>query len=165
VARAASDLFTPASDLENAYLRRDGGSIVPIDLIDLLYGTGSLSADPVLEHEDVLVIPFKQFQVAVLGAVVRPGSYPYVPNKSWRYYVKQAGGINPDLNRGQEVEIRDEEDQVVGKDATIGPEYTIVARRNAVRFWFLRSAELTTTGIDLFNAVYNLLQTFDVVEP
>ncbi len=165
VARAASELFTPASDLENAYLHRAGGNIVPIDLIDLLYGTGELTANPVLEHEDVLVVPFKQFQVTVLGAVARPGTQPYIPNKSWRYYVRQAGGVNPDLNRGQEIEIRDAQDNVVDPDEAIGPEYTIVAKRNAVRFWFLRSAELATTGIDLFNAVYSLLQTFDIVEP
>jgi protein involved in polysaccharide export with SLBB domain len=164
VARAASSLFTAVSDLENAYLRRAEGEIVPIDLIDLLYGTGSLTADPVVEHEDVLVIPFKQLQVTVLGAVARPGSYPYVPNKTWRYYIEQAGGFNLDLNDRQQVEIVDADDVPVSKDEAIGPEYTIRAARNDARFWYLRTADLTTTTIELFNAIYGLLQTFGLVQ-
>ncbi|MFW5786320.1 MAG: SLBB domain-containing protein, partial [bacterium] len=143
-------LFTPVSDLDNAYVRRGDLEIIPVDLVDLLHGPGTLSNDPVLQPEDVLVVPFKQFQVTVLGAVNNPGTYPYLPNKSWRYYVEQAGGFNPDLNDRQEVEIVDAEDVPVSKDETIGPEYTIHARRNDARFWYLRTAELTTTTIELF---------------
>jgi polysaccharide biosynthesis/export protein len=157
-------LFTPVSDLENAYIRRGELEMIPVDLIDILYGQGSLSNDPVLEPEDVLVVPFKQFRVTVLGAVNSPGSVPYVPNKTWRYYVEQSGGFNPDLNDRQQVKILDADDNEVAKSEAIGPEYTIRAVRNDVRFWYLRSADLATTSINLFNAIFSLLQTFDVVE-
>lgn len=155
---AIQGLFTPVSDLENAYIRRDM-EIIAVDLIDLLYGPGTISNDPVLEPEDVLVIPFKQFQVTVLGAVNRPGTYPYVPNKSWRYYIEQAGGFNPDLNDGRAVRILDAEDNEVAKDESIGPEFTIRARRNDVRFWYLRYAGLTTTTIDLVTAILDFIDT------
>jgi len=163
VAQQNQGLFTPVSDLENAYLRRNGNEIIPIDLVDLLHGTGQLTANPVVQPEDVLVIPFKQFQVTVLGGVARPGSYPWVPNRTWSYYVQEAGGLNPDLSGPGAIEVRNAEEVKVDKDEVVGPEYTIVAKRNNVRFWYLRSADLATTTIDLFNAVFSLLQTLNVV--
>ncbi len=157
-------LLTPVSDLENAYLRRGPLEVIPVDLVDLLHGPGTLSNDPVLQPEDVLVIPFKQFQVTVLGAVNRPGTYPYVPNKGWRYYVEQAGGFNPDLNDRQQVRIRNADNEQVPPDQMIGPEFTIHARRNNARFWYLRTADMATSTINLFSAVYTLLQNLDVLE-
>jgi protein involved in polysaccharide export with SLBB domain len=104
-------------------------------------------------------------RVTVLGAVNSPGRYPYVPDRGWRYYVDLAGGFSEDLNDFGTVRIRDRDDREVDTDASVGPEYTIVARRDSPRYWLLRSLNVATTTMNFTNALLNLLETFGLADP
>lgn len=152
------------ADLAGAYIRRDM-ELIAVDLLALLQGQLSLTADPMLQAGDVLVVPFRQLRVTVLGAVNSPGRYPYVPDRGWRYYVDLAGGFSEDLNDFGTVRIRDGDDQEVDRDASVGPEYTIVARRDSPRYWLLRSLNVATTTMNFTNALLNLLETFGLADP
>ena len=46
-----------------------------------------------LEENDILRIPFKQLFVIVSVAVNQPGKYPYIPDRTYDYYVNLAGGL------------------------------------------------------------------------
>ena len=67
--------FTSNADLKSAYIRR-GGSIIPIDLEQILYNPDFYS-DQIVQEFDTLVVPFKQYFVSVAGAVRNPGRYPH----------------------------------------------------------------------------------------
>ena len=65
------------------------------DLSKFLYST-DFSSDMPLEQADVVLVPFRQFFVSVAGAVNLPARYPFVPDRTWEYYVSLAGGFNED---------------------------------------------------------------------
>ncbi|MBT3272036.1 MAG: hypothetical protein HN368_02690, partial [Spirochaetales bacterium] len=48
-----------------------------------------------LEANDRIIIPGKQYFVTVTGAVEVQGSYPFVPDRRYGYYLNLAGGIDP----------------------------------------------------------------------
>jgi polysaccharide export outer membrane protein len=49
--------------------------------------------DPLLEAGDVVFIPQRPATVAVLGEVMQPGSYSYLPGMKVADYIKKAGGF------------------------------------------------------------------------
>lgn len=111
--------FTQVSDLTKAYIRRttDGRTIhIPVDLESLLR---SKDQDVELMHGDYIIIPFRQYFVIVAGAVKNPGKFPFVPDRTWRYYVNLAGGIDSDRNAGEAAEIASKDDVVRSKDEFI----------------------------------------------
>jgi protein involved in polysaccharide export with SLBB domain len=97
--------FTPVSDLENAYLLRESviGPIA-VDLREFLYSR-SLENDILLQPLDRIVVPFRQFFVTVSGAVALPGQYPYIPDRTFEYYLGLAGGTDPNRNIGSRPRI------------------------------------------------------------
>jgi len=159
-----SRLLTDA-DLGRAYLRRNGNNeLISVDILSLLEGRFSLTANPVLESGDVLFIPFRQLQVTVLGAVRNPGRFPYVPDRDWRYYVNLAGGFQNDLNDFATVTIRDTNGNSVELSDSIDPEDVIRARRDSPRYWFLRSLDVAATSMNFTNALVSLLDTLGIIE-
>ncbi|HMH65677.1 MAG TPA: SLBB domain-containing protein, partial [Rhizomicrobium sp.] len=48
--------------------------------------------DPLLEAGDVVFIPQRPSTITVLGEVMQPGSYSYIPGRTVADYVKKAGG-------------------------------------------------------------------------
>ena len=62
-----------------------------MDLSPMLYDAAFYS-DQTVQENDVLVVPFKQYFVSVAGAVLKPGRYPYVPDRTYDYYIGLAGG-------------------------------------------------------------------------
>ena len=62
-----------------------------------------------VESNDLLVVPFKQYFVTVAGAVKNPGRYPYLPDRSWSYYVGLAGGFDELKNKNQKIDIRNKD--------------------------------------------------------
>jgi Periplasmic protein involved in polysaccharide export len=125
------DSFTSVSDLKNAYVIRDGEEKrIYIDLADFITN-GVFTGDMQLKNNDYIIIPFRQYFVSVGGAVAIPGRYPYVPDRSWRYYVNLAGGINTDLNTGEKINITDMNDKAKEKTAVIMPEDKINVPANS----------------------------------
>jgi protein involved in polysaccharide export with SLBB domain len=69
---------TPAASLSRAYVLR-GNEQIPLNLRTVL-GTGTPDAavlDFRFQAGDMLVIPENQLRISVIGAVTRPGAYPY----------------------------------------------------------------------------------------
>ncbi|MBA7680809.1 hypothetical protein ES703_89130 [subsurface metagenome] len=87
--------IAPAADLSKAYVIREGSSQpIPVNLEKLLYAY-TPSDDMALQPFDRIVIPAHRFYISVTGSVDSPGSYPYVPQKTYSYYVSLTGSIPP----------------------------------------------------------------------
>lgn len=135
-ARSLQNQFTAVSDIENAFiLRASNGDKVPVDIQNLLL-KGDQINDSLLYDGDTIVIPFRQYLVYVGGQVTNPGSYPYIVNKTWEYYIGLAGGFNIDNHIGKRVRITD----VYGErhkqsSRIIEPEDVIYAPLNHPLYW------------------------------
>ncbi|MFO1247300.1 MAG: SLBB domain-containing protein [Alphaproteobacteria bacterium] len=57
--------------------------------------------DPMLESGDVIYIPQRPTTVSVLGQVLQPGSYDYVPGATISSYLKKAGGYSSAADESQ----------------------------------------------------------------
>ena len=84
-----------------------------------------------LEKNDIIVVPVLQQTVVVIGAVVRPGTYPYVPGKTYEYYIALAGGFDLQRNAVSSVKIKDAADKKMNKKDYILPGSIITASSNA----------------------------------
>ncbi len=49
--------------------------------------------DPLAETGDVIYVPQRPSTISVLGQVLQPGNYPYIPNESISSYISKAGGF------------------------------------------------------------------------
>ncbi|GAB6276388.1 MAG: hypothetical protein SAMD01599839_09280 [Rectinema sp.] len=154
-AQSVRNSFSEVSDLKNVYISRKGTKI-PVNLEDFLYNR-DFTNDMPLQAGDVIVIPFRQFFVTVSGAVKVPGRYPYVPDRTWEYYVGLAGGIDTDKNSGQKLTIYDVNSKVQAKDRIIQPEDNIVVAANSFTYSFSRIAVIMSTIISVASLVIALL--------
>jgi protein involved in polysaccharide export with SLBB domain len=102
-----------------------------------------------VERNDVLIIPFRQYFVTVAGAVALPGRYPYIPDRSWDYYVALAGGFVQERNSREAVVIKDISGKTMRKTDPITPEMTITARTNAGLYYFNQYAPIVTTLLSI----------------
>lgn len=155
-AQAMRKNFSEVSDLAAAYISRKGERVA-VDLTKYLYDRTS-SDSPILEANDVIVVPFRQFFVTVSGAVKLAGRYPYVPDRTWEYYVGLAGGFDSDKNAGDKVTIYDVSSKKVSSTGrVIMPEDNIVAASNSVMYNLLKVASVLSTAISLIALVISLL--------
>ena len=124
------------ADLPNSYVYRAGQrEVIPVDLQKLLYSYKP-QYDLALKPYDRVVIPFKQFFVIVTGGVNRPGPYPYVPEKTYEYYLDLAGGVNPDLGKFGDVKITDSNYERIDRQSVLGPESRIQVPYSFSYFFF-----------------------------
>lgn len=149
--RAMKDQFSAVSNLSNSYLVRDGIRR-PIDLGKILYDK-DFAQDFSLLPADIIVIPFRQFFVTVSGAVKEPGRYPYVPDRTWEYYINLAGGFDKSLNSGNKIDIIDVESKRWQKQRMIEPEDTIVAASNSFFYYFGYVAPLVSTLASVLSVI------------
>ncbi|MCX7797877.1 MAG: SLBB domain-containing protein [Melioribacter sp.] len=59
----------------------------------------------IVNDGDVIIIPKKQNLVYVFGQVVNPGFYIYDSTKTWKDYIKEAGGITEQAKNGKKTQI------------------------------------------------------------
>lgn len=150
--------FSAISDVRNAYLRRaTDGRIIPADLENFLHRF-DFSGDIALEPNDVVIVPFRQFFVTVSGSVYSPGRYPYVPDRSWAYYVSLAGGFNEERNNGRNHKVYSLEGQQRPLSEFIQPEDRIVVPANSFLYNFGRVSSILTTTISVVSLVLGILQ-------
>ena len=126
IMRRISNSFSSASDLKNAYIIRDDG-IVPLNIEELIYHRiekSGITAQPF----DTVVVPFRLYYVTVAGAVNAPGRFPYVPDRTWEYYIGLAGGFN-EQNGMEAISIQGPDGVKLSKKDVILPETTITAER------------------------------------
>jgi len=157
--RRNSGWFSSISDTQNAYILRNNNRI-PINLDIALYDA-TYRGDILVNENDVLLIPFKQYFVSVAGAVASPGRYPYIPDRDWEYYIGLAGGFNPERNANNSITIMDLNGKRMNKTDIITPETTITASTNHFLFYFNQYAPVITTTLTListFISTYLLIQ-------
>jgi len=121
--------FSAVSDTENAYVIRQGGEIIPINL-NLALFDASYRGEHLIQAHDTLIIPFRQFFVTVAGAVALPGRFPFIPDRGWEYYVALAGGFIPGRNARNRIDMVDISGRRLGPTDPITPETIITARSN-----------------------------------
>jgi hypothetical protein len=146
----------PESDLKNAYVIRDGESI-PMNIEPVLYDATYYS-NVQIDPNDTLIIPFKQYFVTVSGAVANPGRYPYIPDRTYDYYVGLAGGFLKEKNTGNSVTITNIAGKKLSKADFITPETNIEAKSNSFLYRFNLIAPVLTTILSIVTTsilVYN----------
>ena len=154
--KARSGWFGSAiADLQNAFIIR-GEELIPFDISKALYDT-NFTSDLTVQPNDVLRVPMKQFFVSVAGSVASPGRYPYIPNKTYDYYVGLAGGFNKSMNSGKAVEIIDAEGNKLSKKSEITPETTITAETNSFLFYFNQYAPVVTTILSIISTSLSIM--------
>jgi polysaccharide biosynthesis/export protein len=152
--RRNSTMFSSVSDIEDAYIIRKGKEI-PLDVSKILYDASYYSEETVQPY-DTLMIPFKQSFVSVAGAVNTPGRYPYIPNRSWEYYIGLAGGFLTDKNFNQTISIKDIQGNKINKNDPITPETTITAATNSFTYYVTKYAPLATTMLSIATTVLTI---------
>ncbi len=140
----------PNADLTSGYLiRRHADGVIPVDLETLLYSYNPQD-DFFLEPYDRLVIPPRQYSVLVTGGVIDPGQYPYLPNKTYRYFVDLAGGVDPESGNLTGVRITDRDNNRIAKDLYIDPE-TRIHVPYSFSYYFLKYFPIAVSAV---TAVY-----------
>jgi protein involved in polysaccharide export with SLBB domain len=146
--------FASVSDTQNAYILRNGQRI-PIDLNPALYDS-SYRGEVLVQENDTLIVPFRQYFVTVSGAVATPGRYPYIPDRDWEYYIALAGGFVASRNRADAVTITDMAGKRMNKTDAISPETIITAKNNHPLYVFNQVAPVVTTILSIISATLSL---------
>jgi len=157
--RNHSSWFTDVADFERSYVSRKGQR-VPIDIYSMLFNQDYSDDSLKLEPEDTLVIPFKQYFVTVSGAVLKPGRYAYVPDRTWDYYVGLAGGFDQDRNKKDTIDIKTSDGRVLTKDDYIVPETLIDAKSNSFLYGFNKYATPLLTVLSILTSSISLYLYF-----
>lgn len=156
--RRYKEMFTSVSDLENSYILRDGEHI-PVNISQILYDE-NFKTKIEMKANDVLLVPFRQFFVSVSGAVASPGRYPYIPDRTYDYYVGLAGGFLRERNKGDAVVITDTDGKKHKKSEFILPEMTIEAKSNSGLYYFNQYAPVVST---ILSALATSLSAYAVI--
>jgi hypothetical protein len=147
--------FSAVSDTKNAYIVR-GNEQIPINLNPMLYDADYRS-EVAIQENDTLIIPFRQYFVTVAGAVAEPGRYPYIPDRSWDYYIALAGGFIPGRNVRDRVEITDISGKKLRKNDVITPETIITAQTNGGLYYFNQYAPVVMTLLSVITTTISAL--------
>ncbi|MCH7755658.1 SLBB domain-containing protein, partial [candidate division KSB1 bacterium] len=84
------DAYNRRADLTNAYIQRQTGSET-IPIFPYLENRGNSHAELYLQDGDVIMVPLRNEEVYVIGAVRSPGPYAYYPNLTAVDYMGFAG--------------------------------------------------------------------------
>jgi hypothetical protein len=155
--RANRNWFSAVSDTKNAYIIR-GEDQISINLNPILYDENYRSSN-LIEENDTLIIPFRQYFITVAGAVVVPGRYPYIPDRQWDYYIALAGGFVPGRNAYEAITIKDINGKTMKKTDIIMPETIITAKTNDFLYYFNQYAPIITTTLSILTTSLALYTT------
>ncbi len=159
IIRRVSGIFLDTSDMAKAYIVRRG-SVIPLNIDSILYDTEYLTGI-IAESYDSVVVPFRLFYVNVAGAVVAPGRFPYIPDRTWDYYIGLAGGFNKELNSWDSIDIVGSDGTEYTKDDYIQPETTITAKTNSFLYYFNRYAVPVTTLLSIASTLLMFYNTIN----
>jgi len=146
------DGLTSTSDLAKAYLLRNDARIA-INLENMLYKS-DFSHDIPLEPNDTIIIPFRQYFVTVGGAVRSPGRYPYVPDRSYAYYINLAGGYDPNTSTGNSFSINSVDGQKKNPKDDLEPEDRIYVNDDSFIYNFGKVLAIVGNLATVINVAY-----------
>ena len=152
--------FSAVSDLGATYLLR-ADRLIPVDVQAILMGNPSEVAKLRLEEGDRFVVPFNQLFVNVTGAVLRPGTFPYIPDKGASYYINMAGGFDPAKNRNGAFTVVDKNGNKVDEEVPVPPEAVVTAKLNTFQAVNGLNLATTVTLVGLVATIVGIL--YDVV--
>ena len=135
------------SDLDGTYLLR-GQKRIPLKAQQILYGDDP-NARMTLESGDIFIIPFNQRFISVSGAVVRPGVFAYVPDKSSNYYLALAGGFSDDASVPTSIKVFGPTGEKLDSSGEIPAESTIKVGKNT----FIKDIAPTVAVIGLVSSI------------
>ena len=159
--RNHNSLFTSAvADTRNAYIIR-GEQTIPINLDNILYNT-SYNTKILVQANDVLVVPFRQYFVTVAGSVNAPGRFPYIPDRTADYYIGLAGGFDKTQNFANAMEIVDINGKKLSANDIITPETTITAKTNSFTYYFTRYSGILTTLASLITTTISVITVINL---
>jgi hypothetical protein len=145
------------SDLANAYIRRkDREEPIAVNIEKFLYNFETTD-DIMLENGDYIIIPFRQYFISVAGAVIAPGRYAYVPNRTWKYYVNLAGGLDYNRNTRESLSVFDKDDRMKPKESFLDPEDRIFVESNDFVYNFNRWLSLLGSVASVVTAVIGIM--------
>ena len=154
--RENNSLFTSAvADTKNAYIIR-GEQIIPMNLDTILYST-SFDTKVLVQENDTLIIPFRQYFVTVAGSVNAPGRFPYIPDRTADYYIGLAGGFDKTQNFANAMEIVDINGNKLSSSDIITPETTITAKSNSFSYYFTRYSSFITVLASLITTTISVV--------
>ena len=104
-----------------------------------------------------MILPFKQYFVSVAGSVIKPGRYPYIPDRTWDYYIGLAGGFIKEQNKNDTISIVDINGKELSKTEYITPECTITAATNSGLYYFNLYAPVITTILSVITTAISIL--------
>lgn len=145
--------FNKHADLLGAYVERKNetkgaAEIIPISAS--LEKAGNGFSEFYLKDGDVIMVPNRQHEVSVIGAVRSPGRYPFYPNMRAIDYLGLAGATEQAVKPSKIRVIRaGENDALKGYDLPLQPGDTVVVPERA-KFGF---QEITTLILTLTNIV------------
>lgn len=154
--RENNSLFKSAvADTKNAYIIR-GEQTIPINLDNILYNS-SYNTKILVQANDVLVVPFRQYFVTVAGSVNAPGRFPYIPDRTADYYIGLAGGFDKTQNFANAMNIVDINGKKLKSTDIITPETTITAKANSFTYYFTRYSGVLTVLASLITTTISVI--------
>ena len=111
--------------------------------------------EDIIQPEDRIIV--SESLIPVGGAVYSPGSYPFVPGKDFEYYVRLAGGIDPEMNSDNKVSISDVQGNPLEADTTIKPGDRIFVDTNDFAYNFNRYFPIITAGIAFITTIISIV--------
>jgi protein involved in polysaccharide export with SLBB domain len=154
IVRRNIEWFTAVSDTQRAYIIR-GNEQLPINLNPMLYDA-QYRGEVLVQENDILIIPFRQYFVTVAGAVANPGRYPYIPDRDWEYYIGLAGGFMAGRNAFDQVTITEISGRRIKKTDAIVPETVITASTNHALYYFNQYAPVLTTILTVVSTIFSV---------
>ncbi|MFP4115219.1 MAG: SLBB domain-containing protein [Spirochaetales bacterium] len=145
------------ADLGGAVLERSAGGTVPVDLQPIVLGETTQAGTIELSGGDVLSIPFAQRVVIVTGAVARGGEFPYIPGRTWDYYVSLAGGIDHSAHWGRHPQLSDPDGERLNANLPVPPETRIHIPVNNPITLYLAPLTTVLSSLTAVISFYNLI--------
>ncbi len=153
------DLFSQYANLREAYIIRIGeDEPIPVNIEDVIHNNNIPENDIPLMQYDRIIIPYEHYYVSVIGAVIRPGQYPYVPNRNYLYYLNLAGGTDPEKNINEGIRITDINGEKQSTIRIIQPEDIIYARFNSPLYQMNRWAVVIGTSVSVSLLIITIIQ-------
>ena len=118
------------------------------------------TADVVLQPFDRIIVEAVQPQVLVSGAVNNAGLQPLAPNQTADYYIRQAGGFDPERNARDRFTVYDESGAEKNPAATIEAGDSIRAHNNSFLYSFNRFFPIIASTLSFATAVISLINSF-----
>jgi protein involved in polysaccharide export with SLBB domain len=150
------DQIAPYADLENTVVTREGGlDSEVIDAVSILYG-GVLKDNLVLKPFDTIFLPSRRVSVLLTGAVNNTGRVIYVPGQNAQFYIRQAGGVDPELNSDGAYTVYDQFGHQRTRNEVVRAGDTIDVHRNNFVYQFNRSFPIVVSSVGLLTSIVAL---------